>query len=410
MLCAWGLDGNLIGMKQVIKYKAVKTKSSRCRYLDSFFALVFFQIILLTFVSSPVYAALNGDFDNDSDVDLVDMWHLTSRWLNTCTEPNFCDDADLDYSLQVDFNDFAILASNWGPTIAPPPPSPDNFTVFNENLYPTRLAMGPNDDIYVTDAKSGSMFVYDPNLTLTGELRRLGKPLGLAVDAAGNIYVGSSDRKAVEIYNSKGVKTNTIGLGLIEMPSDLAFDNNGKLYVVDSKKNTVWVFNPNGAVIRSIGGPGTGDGKFDFPIALEIAYRTDSNGLPITELFVADRGNYLIQVFDLDGNFKRSFGEPVNQSMMGGWRWQGKFVKLQSLAMDSDDDLHVLDCYMNKVQMLDPNTGAYRDSYGDLGAEEDKLSLPFDVLIDVNEIPDGNDISIITDTGKERIEAYTIEP
>ncbi|MHC4221131.1 MAG: NHL repeat-containing protein, partial [Planctomycetota bacterium] len=196
----------------------------------------------------------------------------------------------------------------------------------------------------------------------------------------------------------------------IEMPSDLAFDNAGKLYVVDSKKNTIWVFNPNGAVIRSIGKAGTGDGQFDFPIALEIAYRVDSNGLPITELFVADRGHYLIHVFDLDGNFKRSFGEPVNQSMMGGWRWQGKFVKLQGLAMDSDDNLHVLDCYTNKVQMLDPNTGAYRDSYGDLGTEEDKLSLPFDIMIDVNEIPDGNDISIITDTGKERIEAYTIDP
>ena len=384
------------------KYKGFKANSSRRQYLDGFFALIFFQVILLVCVSGPVYAII-GDFDDDSDVDFLDLSRFTAQWLNTCGDPNWCDGADLDFSERVDFLDFAHLASNWGSASSPPVSGPDHFTVFNSNIYPTRLAIGPNGNLYVKDAKTDSVFIYDFNFTITGELRRLGKPLGLALDAQGNIYVGSSERKVVEVYNTQGIKTNTIGLGLIEMPSDIAFDNDGKLYVVDSKKNTVWVFNPNGGVLRSIGRGGTGDGEFDLPIALEIAYRGDP-GSQIPELYVADRGNYRIHVFDLDGNFKRSFGSAVSQSMMGNWRWQGKFVKLQGLTMDLDENLHVLDSYLNKVQILDPNTGSFLGYYGDSGSAEGQLNLPFDVIVD-----DYGD-SIVTDTGNKRVEIFILTP
>lgn len=378
------------------------TKSGHQFWAGNTIALV--ALFVLIFALAPIANGALGDFDDDSDVDYLDLANLASNWLNSpCGDPDWCGVADLDLNQRVDFNDFVILAANWGPSNSPPPSAPDNFTIFNKNTYPTRLAIGPNADLYVTDAKSGSVFIYDLNFTVTGELRRLGEPLGLAVDALGNIYVGSNKRKVVEVYNTKGFKTNTIGLGLIEMPSDIAFDNDGKIYVVDSRKNTVWVFNTNGAVIRSIGKSGSGDGQFDFPIALEIAYRGDPNS-PIPELFVADRGNYKVQVFDLDGNFKRSFGEPVYQSMMGGWKWKGRFNKLQGLAMDSDGNLHVLDCYMNMVQILNPDTGAYIDNYGNSGSEDDKLKLPFDVILDAF----GD--SIVTDTGNKRIEAFILNP
>ncbi len=62
-----------------------------------------------------------------------------------------------------------------------------------------------------------------------------------------------------------------------------------------------------------------------------------------------------VEVFDLDGNFLRSFGGNVIEEggMMGSkWVWHGKFVKVQSLAMDSNGYLHALDTYMNNVQIL----------------------------------------------------------
>ena len=167
------------------------------------------------------------------------------------------------------------------------------------------------------------------------------------------------------------------------MPNDLKIDNEGRLYVADSKSATVWVFGPNGAVLRSIGKPGTGDGQFRFPAALAIAYRLDG-AQEIGELYVADQGSSLIQVFDLEGNFLRSFGGMVIEH---GWftktyEWEGYFVQVQSLTFDEDGMLHALDCYMDKVQILDPDTGSYLSSYGEYGTGPGQLDLPTDMAID----------------------------
>ena len=368
--------------------------------------IVTFALFVLMFEIAPIVYGAPSDLNHDKVVDLEDLKAYSLKYLNiSYDQVDWCLWLEQDYKskkwLGAELELFIFEYYNCGQA---QPPEEDPFKIIHNNVYPTRLAWGPNGNLYVTDAKRGSVFIYDPNFTITGELKSLGKPLGLVVDTLGNIYVGSSKRMVVEVYNSQGIKTNTIGLGLIEMPSDLALDNDGRLYVVDSKKNTVWVFDPNGGVLRSIGKPGDGDGGFEFPIALEIAYRNDPNGQQIPELYVADRGHYLIQVFDLNGNFKRSFGTYVTQSMMGGWRWQGKFVKLQGLTMDSTEYLHVLDCYMNKVQILNPETGSFMGYYGDSGSADDQLKLPFDVILDA----DGN--AIVTDTGNKRIETFILTP
>ena len=99
---------------------------------------------------------------------------------------------------------------------------------------------------------------------------------------------------------------------------------------------------------------------------------------------MADQESSLIQVFDLDGNFLRSFGGMVIEH---GWfskwyEWEGYFVRIQSLAFDDSGQLHVLDCYLDKVQILDPESGGYLSSYGENGTELGQLDLPTDIAID----------------------------
>jgi DNA-binding beta-propeller fold protein YncE len=290
----------------------------------------------------------------------------------------------------------------------PPPPADDLLKIKNINRYPTRLAWGPYGYLYVTDAKVGSVFIYDPNLVVVGELKGLNKPLGVAVDAHANIYVGNNGRDNVEVYDFNGVKITTLGDGILRMPNDLAFDRQGNLYVVDSQSNTIRVYDPNGTALGHIGTGGDDPGQLRSPIALTIAYRTDANGQEVGELYVADRGHALVQVFDLQGTFLRSFGGRVEKGGMMGttWYWKGKFVRVQSLAVDGQGRLHAADCYLNRIQILNPgpvDTGKYIDSYGTWGTEPGQLNLPLDIAIS-----DYGDVAV-TNAENGRVEMiYTV--
>lgn len=55
-----------------------------------------------------------SDFDNDGDVDFYDYAVLASRWMNTdCHYPDWCEGTDLNFKGSVDFIDLYIFAENW---------------------------------------------------------------------------------------------------------------------------------------------------------------------------------------------------------------------------------------------------------------------------------------------------------
>ena len=264
----------------------------------------------------------------------------------------------------------------------------DPFAIHNANKHPTRLAWSADaQQLFVTDSKVGSVFIYDSVATLTGELKDLGKPLGVAVSLQGDIYVGDNGSDAVKVYRPDGSQIGTIGAATLKMPNDLAFDQNGQLYVVDSKRNLVEVFDPaTGASLRTFG-----SGQLRFPAALTISGQ---------EVFVADQSNYLVRVFDLQGNLLRSFGGKVTQGFMN-YSWQGKFARLQSLAVDSTGRLHALDSHMGMIQILSAADGSYINSYGVNGSAPGELDLPLD--IDINQYGE----AAVANTRNRRVELLT---
>jgi DNA-binding beta-propeller fold protein YncE len=296
------------------------------------------------------------------------------------------DDSDKSHDGAVDLDDLALYSQNelgrdwqtvdWCDWLTNPPSDPnglrelrlfvasyfacdsDPLAIAGVNAYPTRLAWGPDAQrLYVTDARANSVFIYDSQLELVGELKNLGTPLGVAVDPADNIYVGNNQFDNVEVYDP------------------------------DSLRNLIWVFDPaTGLVIRSIG-----SGQLLFPSALTIAGN---------ELFVADQTHHQVRVFDLDGNLLRSLGGEVGQGMLG-YRWQGKFVRLQSLAVDAAGRLHALDSQMSVIQILDATSGAYIDSYGTRGTAQGELNLPLDIALS------GYGELAVTNTQNHRVELLT---
>jgi DNA-binding beta-propeller fold protein YncE len=226
----------------------------------------------------------------------------------------------------------------------------------------------------VSDAHEGSVFVLGGSLEPVGELKGIGVPLGVAVAADGAICAGSRARRAVLCFSRSGTPTRTLGEGALEMPNDLAFDRAGNLYVADSTANRIRVFGKDGALVRTVGSGGA-TGALAFPSAVAIAYPPAH---PEGELYVADQRNGRVAVFELGGAFRRALGQPASAF---GSEWQGRFARLQALAVDALGRVHALDSYQSLVQVLDGETGSFVESYGTFGSGAGELSVPLGIVI-----------------------------
>ena len=86
--------------------------------------------------------------------------------------------------------------------------------------------------------------------------------------------------------------------GRFRQVTDIAFDSADDTFISDGYINSrVAKVDKDGNWIKSWGDRGDGPGQFNTPHSIA----TDNNG----NVYVADRGNHRIQVFDSDGNFKR---------------------------------------------------------------------------------------------------------
>jgi streptogramin lyase len=88
--------------------------------------------------------------------------------------------------------------------------------------------------------------------------------------------------------------------GLFRQPTDVAWDSEGNIYISDGYVNSrVAKYDKNGDWVKSWGDFGTGPGQFRIPHAI-VADRNNN-------LYVGDRTNRRVQVFDTDGKFLRMF-------------------------------------------------------------------------------------------------------
>ena len=92
--------------------------------------------------------------------------------------------------------------------------------------------------------------------------------------------------------------------GLFRQPTDVAWDSDGNIYITDGYVNSrVAKYDRNGDWVKSWGDKGTAPGQFRLPHAIVIDHNNN--------IYVGDRSNHRVQVFDTEGKFLRMFSIDV---------------------------------------------------------------------------------------------------
>jgi hypothetical protein len=158
-------------------------------------------------------------------------------------------------------------------------------------------------------------------------------PHGFGVDAEGNVWATDQRGHQVFKWSSDGQLLMTLGergqagdppLRLSE-PTDVAVAPNGDIFITEGHSfsagvNRVSKFRSDGTFLMSFGGSGSGPGEFNVPHTIAF----DSRG----RVFVGDRANNRIQIFDQDGRF------------LDVWY---QFGRPSGIAITADDRIYVAD-------------------------------------------------------------------
>ena len=199
--------------------------------------------------------------------------------------------------------------------------------------------------VKVFDAPSGTYFKIGSDSEEQTQAR-LTKPMGLDVDAVGNLYVIDATDRVVKVYTRDGkFLRQMLDSKDLDRPASVTVDKNGeRMYVVDiggplSDNHHVRVYNAQtGVHLFDFGQRGDGPGEFNLPRDVAIG----KNG----ELFVVDGGNFRVQVFDHDGKFLRTFGQLGKQL--------GNFARPKEIAIDPEGNVYVVDAAYGNFQIFNP--------------------------------------------------------
>ena len=238
---------------------------------------------------------------------------------------------------------------------------------------PYALAEDSVGRLIITDPGQGVVHILDFEKRKHEQLaeakgKSFDSPVGVAVDAADNIYISDSERARVYVFSRKGKFIRSLGGGPkrvpFQRPTGLALDMVRRLlYVTDTWRHQILVLNLEGSLVKTIGRRGTGPGEFNYPTALAL-----KNG----NLCVVDAMNFRIQVLTTEGSYLRSFGQPGDS--------RGSISRPKGIAVASDGNIYVVDALLETVQVFDLQGNLLYD-FGSDGATAKRFALPCGIYI-----------------------------
>ncbi len=210
------------------------------------------------------------------------------------------------------------------------------------------------------------------------EAGHLSGPVGLALDAAGNIYVMDSGNSRVQVFDGRGASTGVAGspggeAGQFNQPSDVAIGPGGSIYVADTWNHRIEKLGPDLAFVAAFGRPtrdliNPGPDEMWGPRGIAV----DGEG----NVWVTDAGTNRVRKFGPDGTVIASFGSRG--------KGPGQFIEPVGIALGPDGSVYVADAGNARIQKFAPDLSFVAEFPIAAWADRDPRNKPY-----LEALPDG---------------------
>lgn len=229
------------------------------------------------------------------------------------------------------------------------------------------------------------------------------KPRAIAIDRDDRLYIVDTTGR-IQVFTADGefLRSWTMPETANGRPTGLTVDHSadapeGRLLVADTHYYRMLAFDLQGNALpeQTIGGT-AGQAPGEFAFVTHIA-RDSQGNYYIGEYGESDR----IQKFDVHGTFVTQWG--------GTGREPSQFIRPQTLVIDDEDRLWVVDACNHRIQRYDlrasdpdhPSRPKPLAGWGTYGRERGELYYPYDLAL----MPDGT--ILICEYGNQRLQRFT---
>ncbi|MCX6887774.1 MAG: putative Ig domain-containing protein, partial [Verrucomicrobia bacterium] len=292
---------------------------------------------------------------------------------------------------------------------------------------PYAVAVDASGNVYVADSLNNRIRKVAPAGSVTtlagsgiagsadgvGAAAKFNFPQGVAVDAAGNVYVADGGTHCIRKVTPEGVVTTLAGSGApgfangtgaavqFNAPNGVAVDSSGNIYVADMGNNRIRKVTPEGVAttLAGLGTSGFADGpaataQFRSPYGVAV----DASG----NVYVADSFNNRIRKVTTNGVVSTLAGSGT-YGFADGSGAVARFSAPFGVAVDAGGNVYVADYLGNRIRKVTPEgvvttfAGSGTSGFVDGTPPEAMFSSPFSVAADTS----GN--VYVADMGNNRI-------
>ena len=171
---------------------------------------------------------------------------------------------------------------------------------------------------------------------------KYGHIIGVDVDKDDNVYIFNRGEHPVIVFNRDGIFQKSWGEGFFNSPHGIYIDHQDNVFLTDSNHHAVFKFTLDGELLETYGTKGElHEGEpFNRPTDVAVA--------PTGEIYVSDGyGNSRVHKFSPDGELQLSWGEPGDGP--------GQFEIPHDVDIYKDGRVFIADRQNNRIQIFDPH-------------------------------------------------------